>query len=66
MTARQPGEAAKGAKVSPENGDDVATTAQSTAAFLDLPSALHAHGEIHWAKRQLQRNLQPNRQGVAF
>jgi hypothetical protein len=46
MTARQPGAARQGAKVSPETGTMWRTTAQPTAAFLDLPSAPHAHGGI--------------------
>ena len=44
MTARQPGEGRQGAKVSPETGTMWRTIAQPTAAFLDLPSAPHAHG----------------------
>ena len=44
MTARQPGEGRQGAKVSPETGTMWRTTAQPTAAFLDLPSAPHAYG----------------------
>src|SRR5215471_17814683 len=43
MTARQPGEGRQGAKVSPETGTMWRTTAQPTAAFLDLPSAPRAH-----------------------
>jgi hypothetical protein len=50
MTARQPGEGRQGAKVSPETGTMWRTTAQPTAAFLDLPSAPHANGGISLGK----------------
>jgi hypothetical protein len=50
MTARQPGEGRQGAKVSPETGTMWRTTAQPTAAFLDLPSAPHAQGETSLGK----------------
>src|SRR5262249_43396263 len=40
----RPGKGRQGAKVSPETGTMWRTTAQTTAAFLDLPSAPHAHG----------------------
>ena len=52
MTARQPGEGRQGAKVSPETGTMWRTTAQPTAAFLDLPSAPHAQGEIALGKNK--------------
>jgi hypothetical protein len=54
MTARQPGEGRQGAKVSPETGTMWRTTAQPTAAFLDLSSAPHAHGRTALNKRLLR------------
>jgi MoxR-like ATPase len=54
MTARQPGEGRQGAKVSPETGTMWRTTAQPTAAFLDLPSAPHAHGGTSLGKTSVR------------
>ena len=54
MTAQQPGEGRQGAKVSPETGTMWRTTAQPTAAFLDLPSAPHVHGRATLNKRSLR------------
>src|SRR5215475_5540253 len=59
MTARQPGEACQGAKVSPETGTMWRTTAQPRAPFPDLPSAPHAHGGTSLGKTSVTATPDP-------